>query len=54
MQAALSTVSFRPACELAIVTVIFVTKLAVTDAAAFSVTFCGVGVPVSAPVKLEN
>ncbi len=47
-----STVSDRPAGELATVTATGVpVKLAVTVAAPFIVTFCGVVVPVNAPEK---
>ena len=54
MQAAPSTVSDRPAGELATVTATTVAKLAVTDAGALIVTLCGVVLPVSTPEKPET
>ena len=54
VQATPSTVSDRPAGELVTVIEVKGPKLAVTLAAAFMVRFCGVVVPVSAPVKPVN
>ena len=55
VHATLSTVRDSPAGELATVMLTgFAVKLAVTVAAAFIVTFCGVAVPASAPEKPAN